>query len=879
LIKYIKNIKYIKLLNKKILDNIIKYIMSTDELNYKILDELLIPETSEKLIENISIAKDELFTEDELIEANVNQRPDTTKLIYPKINDASKYLNVLLIEDTVPNYQLFVDSVNSQTFPIVYSTNSSRLELLDFLNSNFSQICRLAFCFTISTFGDVNQFLDNEPLFLDNEVEPNVINYSVNKVYSLNVQFMLHLISNFNILNIDFLGCNSLKYQNWLFYYELLKFKSNVLIGASENETGNIIYGGDWTMENTNKNIEYIYFKKSIEYYMHLLDVSNAFKIISGKYLKTTYELNSESYTVLRFTINESNNVAKLKSNYDNLSVNAILVGGGGSGNNDGGGGGGGGIQKYTFKTKKSTELIITIGKGGEASSTSSTGGNDGEDTTIEYNAETYTASGGTQGVAGEYLSVEEEGFADYLIGGYGGASGATDSTGGSGGNEETDPLYGSSGTNGGGGGQGVGENSITDGDNTEFYNVEGGSGSLQTGAFETDTVEYALYGGSSPYFGAGGGGPSGRVTNTTENAYTDYLGAGGNGYAGSGTICGDSPFVWQNATSATSGYGGGGGGSTNGGSQGYDYGSAGSGGSGTVILYFITPTSTTIKEEVTISNICFPEDTPVLTDQGIISIQNIDTNVNTIDNKKIVAITKSISQDNYLVCFKKHCLGYNYPSNDTVMTKEHKIKYDKQMVEADNFLGYIDNVVKVGYNGEVLYNVLMDKYEKINVNNLICETLHPQNKIAKIYNSEFSEDYKKRLIEWTNKTAIKDANDKMFEYENEKIMLKKLEKIINITKQHNLTKYNSWQNAFIESKLKNYIKNKEIDEKTQDELIKKKEKMNNEKIKKYYEECNEYNEYNENKKCKETTNAHRCTQKHHKYKIKLKPKSVTYKK
>jgi hypothetical protein len=39
-------------------------------------------------------------------------------------------------------------------------------------------------------------------------------------------------------------------------------------------------------------------------------------------------------------------------------------------------------------------------------------------------------------------------------------------------------------------------------------------------------------------------------------------------------------------------------------------------------------------------------------------------------------------------------------------------------MVEADTFLGYINNVEKVDYNGEILYNVLMEKYEKINVNN-----------------------------------------------------------------------------------------------------------------------------------------------------------------
>jgi hypothetical protein len=215
-------------------------------------------------------------------------------LFYPSINDEHNYTNVLLIDDTVPSYQIFVDSVNSYTFPIVYSTNSSKTELLEFLQNNFTQIQRIAICFTISTSGETNIFLDNELLFLDNEVEPNDTNDSdvIDEQYSPNVEFMLKLIYDFNILNIDFLGCNSLKYQNWVDYYELLKEKTNVVIGASDDETGNVKYGGDWVMESTNTDIELIYFKKSIEYYNHLLDISELYDIISGDYEIIVYEGN-----------------------------------------------------------------------------------------------------------------------------------------------------------------------------------------------------------------------------------------------------------------------------------------------------------------------------------------------------------------------------------------------------------------------------------------------------------------------------------------------------------------------------------------------------------------------------------------------------------
>lgn len=49
----------------------------------------------------------------------------TKPLIYPEINGSqNQFTNILLIDSDVPNYQIFVDSVNTNTFPIVYSVFS-----------------------------------------------------------------------------------------------------------------------------------------------------------------------------------------------------------------------------------------------------------------------------------------------------------------------------------------------------------------------------------------------------------------------------------------------------------------------------------------------------------------------------------------------------------------------------------------------------------------------------------------------------------------------------------------------------------------------------------------------------------------------------------
>jgi hypothetical protein len=163
---------------------------------------------------------------------------------------------------------------------------------------------------------------------------------------------------------------------------------------------------------------------------------------------------------------------------------------------------------------------------------------------------------------------------------------------------------------------------------------------------------------------------------------------------------------------------------------------------------YVTTPTP--------ISNICFPKNTLINTDQGKIPIERINPEYHTVYNKKIVAITKTISNDKFLICFEKDSISLNYPTQKTVMTKDHKLLYKGKFIEAYNFLGYFKNVHKIKYDGEILYNVLMDKYNKINVNNLICETLHPNNIIAKLYKINYSKEYINKLIITMNDCIIK---------------------------------------------------------------------------------------------------------------------------
>ena len=176
------------------------------------------------------------------------------------------------------------------------------------------------------------------------------------------------------------------------------------------------------------------------------------------------------------------------------------------------------------------------------------------------------------------------------------------------------------------------------------------------------------------------------------------------------------------------------------------------------------------ITSSLMVSNICFPAGTPITTDQGEIAIEKINPDIHTIRNKKIVDITKTVSTSDFLVCFEKHSLDNNIPSRKTVMTKDHEIFFKGKMMRAIDFMDKYENVHKVKYSGEPLYNVLLENHDKMMVNNLICETLNPENPIAKVYGmlKSYSVEEQERLIKECNKITVN----------NNKFSSKQLERI-----------------------------------------------------------------------------------------------------
>ncbi len=145
------------------------------------------------------------------------------------------------------------------------------------------------------------------------------------------------------------------------------------------------------------------------------------------------------------------------------------------------------------------------------------------------------------------------------------------------------------------------------------------------------------------------------------------------------------------------------------------------------VVIYEYTTTTTTTEP------ICLVAGTPIVTDQGVVPIEKIDTNKHTIANKRIVAVTKTITPEKQLIVFEENSIAINCPSQRTIMTPGHEVLYKGKLVQSKHFVGRLDGVHTMPYNGkDILYNVLLEKHGLMRVNNMVLETLHPENKVAK---------------------------------------------------------------------------------------------------------------------------------------------------
>jgi len=268
-------------------------------------------------------------------------KPEIIKkpLEFNNLTDYSNITNILLIDNKVKNFQDFFNNVNDTTYPIIYDVSSQSDELINILK-NFVSINRIAFVFDELYLNGTKFFINNAPFFVQNDLVANEINQ-----LSSNAQLLINICNQYSVKNIDFLACNSLTYSNWTKYYNQLNFftknesnKNGVTIGASDDKTGNIKYGGDWIMESDGQNIEYIYFTNGITNYAYTLanspisvNTSVEFKNLDNYYIQFSADngswttINGTTYdwpvTIINNNAPSTNIIVKLT----NLNINTAI--------------------------------------------------------------------------------------------------------------------------------------------------------------------------------------------------------------------------------------------------------------------------------------------------------------------------------------------------------------------------------------------------------------------------------------------------------------------------------------------------------------------------------------------------------------------------
>jgi hypothetical protein len=202
----------------------------------------------------------------------------------------SNYTNLVFISGQLERDERFSKYCNNDTYPIVYEYQLDGDSIMEFIQ-NFTNVKRIAFAFhgPKAEYTEL-PFINIGPLFSTDDLSNTPDNLSEN------VLFVKRLIQQFSLENIDFLGCKVLLHNEWKQYLGLLQ-NGSVVIGASDDDTGNIKYGGDWVMENTMENIQHIYFNEDLNNYVNLLVDDNTPQKLVPHQVDLPFTYNGVTYT------------------------------------------------------------------------------------------------------------------------------------------------------------------------------------------------------------------------------------------------------------------------------------------------------------------------------------------------------------------------------------------------------------------------------------------------------------------------------------------------------------------------------------------------------------------------------------------------------
>ena len=126
-------------------------------------------------------------------------------------------------------------------------------------------------------------------------------------------------------------------------------------------------------------------------------------------------------------------------------------------------------------------------------------------------------------------------------------------------------------------------------------------------------------------------------------------------------------------------------------------------------------------------NNLCFCDQTIIKLDKGLTNITNIKVG-DKIRNMPIQQITKAKLNTKYIICIKKNALGFNRPNVDTYLSENHAIYIYDMIVSVKYLVNLVPGIDYIVYNNDIYYNILLTTHTYMYANNILIETLNPNN-------------------------------------------------------------------------------------------------------------------------------------------------------
>jgi hypothetical protein len=117
----------------------------------------------------------------------------------------------------------------------------------------------------------------------------------------------------------------------------------------------------------------------------------------------------------------------------------------------------------------------------------------------------------------------------------------------------------------------------------------------------------------------------------------------------------------------------------------------------------------------------CFPGNTLIPTDQGAVQIKDL-TPDHSIRKNHVSQVVRAINVVDYMIMFDKDSLGPNMPDKDLLISRNHRIFFNKKKTRAEDMINGV-SIRKHHTGHDFMYNVQLRKFAYIRCNNLMVET------------------------------------------------------------------------------------------------------------------------------------------------------------